>query len=157
MRIIRLMIALLVFWTVAFPQNTLAAAELSSNETKTKLVSEEIIKIPYKFNGYQEVKQIKYKGGKFAINASAYTAAADECGKSDGITASGKLVKENHTIACPPQYKLGTKIEIEGRGVYTCEDRGGAIKGNHIDIYVKTKAQAFSFGRRNLTARVVES
>src|SRR4030042_3923962 len=27
--------------------------------------------------------------GSFIANASAYTAAADECGKSDGITASG--------------------------------------------------------------------
>src|SRR3990172_12843291 len=36
--------------------------------------------------------------GKFAINASAYTAAADECGKSDGITASGVRVKENRTL-----------------------------------------------------------
>ena len=31
--------------------------------------------------------------GKFTINASAYTAAADECGKSDGITASGVKVQ----------------------------------------------------------------
>jgi len=157
MRIIRLMIALLVFWTVAFPQNTLAAANESSNETKTKLISEKIVKIPYKYKGYQEVEQIKYKSGKFNINASAYTAAADECGKSDGITASGNKVKENHTLACPSQYTLGTKIEIEGRGVYTCDDRGGAIKSNHVDIYMKTKAQAFGFGRKNLTARVVES
>jgi len=32
--------------------------------------------------------------GSFVVNASAYTAAADECGKSDGITASGKKVRE---------------------------------------------------------------
>jgi 3D (Asp-Asp-Asp) domain-containing protein len=36
-----------------------------------------------------------------------------------------------------------------------CQDRGGAIKGNHIDIYVKTKAEAFSFGRRNLEAEII--
>ena len=35
---------------------------------------------------------------QFTINASAYTAAADECGKSDGITASGLKVKEKETI-----------------------------------------------------------
>lgn len=93
--------------------------------------------------------------GKFIINASAYTAAADECGKSDGITASGKMVKENETIACPKNFAFGTKINIEGYGIYTCFDRGGAIKGNKIDIYMKTKAQAFAFGRRNLVAEVV--
>ena len=92
----------------------------------------------------------------FTINASAYTAAADECGKSNGITASGVKVLERRTLACPPQYPFGVKIEIEGRGVYVCEDRGGAIKGNHFDIYMETKIEAFAFGRRNLSAKVVE-
>ncbi len=130
--------------------------------------------IPYNYDGYIPVKtpeeiknekilakwsnrqeSVNLPEGKFTINASAYTAAADECGKSDGITASGIRVKENRTLACPSQYSFGTKIKIEGYGTYTCEDRGGAIKGNHFDIYMKTKSQAFAFGRRNLTAEVV--
>jgi 3D (Asp-Asp-Asp) domain-containing protein len=94
--------------------------------------------------------------GSFVVNASAYTAAADECGKSDGITASGAKVQANHTLACPKQYQMGTKIEIDGMGTYVCEDRGGAIKANHFDIYMPTKAEAFAFGRRNLIAMVVE-
>jgi len=93
---------------------------------------------------------------KFVINASAYTAAADECGKSDGITASGLKVEEQQTLACPPAFPFGTKISIEGVGERRCEDRGGAIKGNHFDIYVKTKTEAFAFGRRNLVAEVIE-
>ena len=93
--------------------------------------------------------------GKFIINASAYTASADECGKSDGVTASGKKVKENETIACPKSFAFGTKVNIEGYGTYICQDRGGAIKGNKIDIYMETKAEAFAFGRRNLVAEIV--
>jgi len=93
---------------------------------------------------------------KFTINASAYTAAADECGKSDGITSSGLKVAEKRTLACPPSYPFGTKISIEGVGILRCEDRGGAIKGNHFDIYMETKGEAFAFGRRNLVAEVIE-
>jgi 3D (Asp-Asp-Asp) domain-containing protein len=105
---------------------------------------------------YQEkIAVTVFPQGKFMINASAYTAAADECGKSDGITASGLKVKEKHTIACPPAFPLGTKIKIENYGVYVCEDRGGAIKNNHIDVYMKTKKEAFAFGRRSLLAEVV--
>jgi len=92
----------------------------------------------------------------FTINASAYTASADECGNSKGITASGIKVAIKRTIACPPAFPFGVKLEIEGYGTFVCEDRGGAIKGNHIDIYVETKSEAFAFGRRNLTARVVQ-
>lgn len=91
----------------------------------------------------------------FIINASAYTAAADECGKSDGITASGIKVAEKRTLACPPSYPFGTKIKIEGVGELRCEDRGGAIKGNHFDIYMETKSQAFAFGRQHLLAEIV--
>ena len=92
----------------------------------------------------------------FAIDASAYTAAADECGNNLGVTASGTKVAANRTIACPPEFPFGAKIKIEGQGTFICEDRGGAIKGNHIDIYVETKKEAFAFGRQNLMAEVVE-
>src|SRR3989344_5185309 len=85
--------------------------------------------------------------GEFQVNASAYTAAADECGKSDGITASGLKVAEKRTLACPKNYPFGTKIHIAGFGDFRCEDRGGAIKGNKFDIYMKTKSEAFAFGR----------
>ena len=81
--------------------------------------------------GYVQRNKIVYANlpkGDFTLNASAYTAAADECGKSDGITASGAKVQANRTLACPPGYKFGTKIEIDRMGTYVCEDRGGAIK-----------------------------
>ena len=94
-------------------------------------------------------------GKRFTINASAYTAAADECGKSDGVTASGLRVTENRTLACPPSYPFGTKVVIEGMGEFRCEDRGGAIKGNKFDIYMETKSEAFAFGRQHLEAEIV--
>ena len=46
--------------------------------------------------------------------------------------------------ACPPEYmhhgemrklECGTKLDVEGLGVVTCVDKGGAIKGNRLDIY----------------------
>jgi len=121
--------------------------------------SEEEIKREEKLAQWEE-KQAYLKSnlpdGKFTGNFSAYTAAADECGKSDGITASGIRVKENRTLACPPAYPFGTKVEVSGMGTYVCEDRGGAIKGNHFDIYMETKKQAFAFGRRNLEAEVMD-
>ena len=105
---------------------------------------------------YQPKDKSSLPSESFVVNASAYTAAADECGKSDGITASGKKVQEKRTLACPSRYRFGTKIQIEDMGTYICEDRGGAIKGNHFDIYMQTKKEAFAFGRRNLIAMVVE-
>jgi 3D (Asp-Asp-Asp) domain-containing protein len=149
------MIALPLLYVMLVPQHALAV-EISANETKINFEIKEnsnMVQIPYNFEGYKPVEK---RGKRIRINASAYTAAADECGKSDGITASGKLVREKHTLACPKTFAFGTKIKIDGFGTYTCEDRGGAIKGNHIDIYMKTKAEAFAFGRRHLEAEILE-
>lgn len=112
-------------------------------------------KILSKWKEKQEDKWKNLPKEKFVVNASAYTASADECGNDKGVTASGLLVKKNMTLACPPEYPFGAKISIEGVGTLRCEDRGGAIKGNHFDIYVETKHEAFAFGRRNLVAEVV--
>lgn len=38
-------------------------------------------------------------------------------------------------VACPPKYELGTKFWIDGYGELLCVDRGGAIKGNRIDVW----------------------
>lgn len=89
-------------------------------------------------------------------NVSAYCACVKCCGKTNGITASGAKATANHTIAAPSTYKFGTKIEIAGMGIYTVEDRGGAITGNKLDIYFNSHSEALQFGRRNLQIRVVE-
>jgi 3D (Asp-Asp-Asp) domain-containing protein len=96
------------------------------------------------------------QGEEFTMNATAYTAASDECGKGDGITASGLKVRAGETIACPERFPFGTKLKIKGMGTYVCEDRGGAIHGNHFDIFMDSKGQAFQFGRKMLSAEVVE-
>ncbi|HRY82458.1 MAG TPA: 3D domain-containing protein [Candidatus Moranbacteria bacterium] len=184
MRIISASLALLIAFVIISSNVAMAAEAGESNETKTNLniFSENKILLAYNddenFEGFDTEKKVEkaledskrekaleryaekrksasYPKGKFTINASAYTAAADECGKSDGITASGLMVKEKETIACPPQFPMGTKIKISGMGTYICQDRGGAIKGNHVDIYMKTKKEAFAFGRKNLEAEVI--
>jgi 3D (Asp-Asp-Asp) domain-containing protein len=37
--------------------------------------------------------------------------------------------------ACGPSYPLGTVFNIEGYGEVTCEDRGGGIGDDHIDVF----------------------
>lgn len=76
---------------------------------------------------------------------TAYCGCAKCCGKTDGITASGTHVTAGRTIAAPPEIPFGTQIIINGH-TYTVEDRGGAIKGNRIDIYFETHEEALAFG-----------
>ena len=54
------------------------------------------------------------------------------CGKHNGITASGRQAEFGVTCGVN-NLPLGTKIYIEGYGVYRVDDRGGMSK-NHVDI-----------------------
>ena len=94
----------------------------------------------------QAAKWINLPKNQFTINASAYTAAADECDNNLGVTASGIKVQEKRTIACPPEFPFGAKIKIEGMGTYVCEDRGGAIKGKDSSVQVRVGASVWRSG-----------
>ena len=59
------------------------------------------------------------------------------------------------TAACPPDMPFGTWLDIEGVGKRRCDDRGGAIKGNRIDIYMPSVDAAIEFGRRRLKVRIL--
>lgn len=74
------------------------------------------------------------------------------CGKSEsdpayGITASGKEARGGITIAVDKSLiPLGSEVYIEGYGLKIAQDTGGAIKGNHIDIYVQDHEKALTLG-----------
>lgn len=87
---------------------------------------------------------------------TAYCPCEKCCGKTNGITASGAKATANHTIAAPSNYPFGTKIEIENYGIYTVEDRGGAIKNNRIDIFMNSHQEALNFGKHQIRFRIVE-
>jgi 3D (Asp-Asp-Asp) domain-containing protein len=92
------------------------------------------------------------------MNVTAYTASVEECGKTDGITASGEKVQEHHTLAAGPSIPFGTKIYIpEFMKTFVVEDRGGAITDNHLDIYMERLEDAREFGRKDMYVFILES
>ena len=83
--------------------------------------------------------------GQFVL--TGYCPCAICCGKTNGVTASGRPARANHTIAADRRFAFGTQMIINNM-VYTVDDRGGAIKGNRIDIFFNTHSEALKFGRR---------
>ncbi len=94
------------------------------------------------------------------FTVTAYTAGPESTGKEPGdpaygITASGKVVEEGRTIACPQSLPFGTKIHIPKLDeTYVCEDRGSAITNGHLDIYKEDLDDALEFGVQELQAKV---
>lgn len=106
----------------------------------------------------QTIKIPDDAGASFRV--TAYTAGPESTGKEPGdpaygITASGKVVEEGSTIACPQALPFGTKIHIpELSETYVCEDRGSAITNGHLDIYIEDLDDALEFGVQELQAKV---
>lgn len=98
------------------------------------------------------------------VEATAYTEAEDECGRPKGDpdygrTASGEFVRRGMIAVDTDVIPMHSKVFLKGAGhldgLYLAKDTGGAIVGNRIDIYVPTKDEAFSFGRRNIKLYVI--
>jgi 3D (Asp-Asp-Asp) domain-containing protein len=82
---------------------------------------------------------------------TAYCACHKCCGKSDGITASGKKARYGY-VACN-WLPFGTKMHIKGLGDFVVMDRGAkslfGSKTNHIqhlDVFMNTHQEALNFG-----------
>ena len=96
--------------------------------------------------------------------ATAYCSCEKCCGswalnRPDGIvyTASGAVAEQGVTIAAdwdvlPP----GTIVYIDGLGERVVQDRGGAIKGNAVDINSEDHDEALVFGRQAVRLYIIE-
>ena len=92
--------------------------------------------------------------GGTVYKITAYCPCSKCCGKTNGRTASGTKATAGRTVAASSKFAFGTKLNIGGH-IYTVEDRGGAINGNKIDIFVNSHAEALQWGVRYLNVNVV--
>lgn len=69
--------------------------------------------------------------------------------KRVGITASGARAKKG-TIAADVAIPFGVRMDVPGYGRGVVQDRGGAIKGDHIDLFFKSHEEALRWGRQRL-------
>jgi 3D (Asp-Asp-Asp) domain-containing protein len=94
---------------------------------------------------------------------TAYSPDAQSCGESaDGITASGYSVWTNGmkmVAADTSVLPFGTLVSVPGydeAGLVPVLDRGGAIKGNRLDVLYATHERAIQWGVQRLEVTVWE-
>jgi 3D (Asp-Asp-Asp) domain-containing protein len=74
--------------------------------------------------------------------------------KKVGQTASGRMAHHGTIAADTNRYPFGTIMHVPGYGYGRVEDRGGGIRGDHIDIYFPSHKQALLWGKKQLTVKV---
>ncbi|MDQ6600196.1 hypothetical protein E2K98_09870 [Bacillus salipaludis] len=102
---------------------------------------------------------------KKTVIATGYTAGFESTGKYQGhpeygITYSGVKVKRDlySTIAADLNvFPVGTILFIPGYGYGVVADKGGAIKGNELDLYFNTVKDVYNqWGKKKLDIYVVQ-
>lgn len=71
-------------------------------------------------------------------------------------TSTGAMASASHTIAVDPRVvPYGSKLMINGI-IYTAEDRGGGVRGKHIDIFFNSHGETRQYGARNVEVFLVQ-
>lgn len=71
-----------------------------------------------------------------------------------GVTASGTHARHGTIAADASRYPFGTVIYVPGYGYGRVEDRGGAIQGDHVDLFFSSHDEAREWGRRILRVKI---
>lgn len=74
--------------------------------------------------------------------------------KAVGVSASGLRARRGTLAADTRIFPMGTVMHIPGYGWGRVEDRGSAIQGRKIDLFMPTHAEALRWGRRSVQVRV---
>ena len=97
------------------------------------------------------------------MEVTAYCPCKKCCGpKAQGLTASGKRINFNDSLfvaADKNVFDFHTKLKIPGYAngqAVPVLDRGGAIKGNKLDVFFPSHAEALKWGRQRVAVTVVE-
>lgn len=137
----------------------LLKSELKSKEQELQRVKQHTVKQQTK--NLHHTQSASTASKTLTAVATAYTAYCKGC---SGVTATGINLRENpnaKVIAVDPKViPLNSKVEVvyndQSLGVFVAGDTGGAIKGNKIDIFMPSKEEAYNWGRRTVTVRVLD-
>ena len=128
--------------------------KVNGEETERELLSQDILVEPQtlilengtsgKLESRGEV--IRYKK-VLDVKATAYTSS------SGAYTASGTVARVGAIAVDPTVIPLGSRVYITSDdgtswiyGYAVCEDTGGKIKGNRIDLFFNTESECINFG-----------
>ncbi len=145
-----------------------SSSEETDEPDSTEVISSMATEVNFRMLPEPEHKQepeheVRPQSEWMVFRATAYCPCEKCCGKwaknrPNGIvyTASGEVAIEGLTVAADwDVLPKGTVIEIENKGFRVVQDKGGAIKGNRIDIYFESHQEALEFGVQNVLVRII--
>lgn len=122
----------------------------------------------------EELPEVVTTGNQLYLTVTAYCPCATCCGwklnrygnpvynygpkrgsrKRIGYTSRGSRADIGTIAADPRAIPYGTRLEVPGYGFGIIEDTGGALKGNHVDIFFHSHREAMKWGVKRILVNV---
>lgn len=147
---------------IASEENLYGVSEYTERVKETSYIPQQDTSTP----DQTQVTEPRWKS--MSVTATAYCPCVECCGEwsdehpsrvgtdYEQLTASGTVPTAGRTIAVDPEViPLGSYVLV-GNQVYIAEDVGGAVTGNHIDIFFNTHEEALEWGVQTLEVKVFE-
>ncbi|MFZ5650620.1 MAG: ubiquitin-like domain-containing protein [Bacillota bacterium] len=125
-------------------------------EVSRGLVNREILSQPVDKVVEVGTAQTVSRGGQSIRFREAMDAVATAYTYTGYNTASGTAPEYGTVAVDPSVIPFGTRMYIDGYGYATALDRGGAIKGNRIDVFLESAAEAYSWGVRRVRVYILD-
>ena len=108
---------------------------------------------------YRQTDASSAKWQTVSMRVAAYCPCSKCCGQyADGITACGHKIRPGDAfVAADKHYSFGTEMAVPGydyNRTVKVLDRGGAIKGNRVDVFFHSHIEALEWGVQYLDVQV---
>ena len=147
---IKILLILVAGWMIGFAHHSLAvrpeisALKLERASLETSLYE---AKAGIDIATRVTVKTTAYSNDPVSINVARWR---------DEMTATNTHARRGVVAADWRVFPPGTRLFIPGYGEAVVEDRGGAIKGMHLDLFVDSVQEAKKWGVQELPVYVIE-
>lgn len=111
-----------------------------------KRLEEEISGIKGTIEPFEQVKKFTAKVTGYSNDSKSINVPEWK----DGRTATGTIACRGTIAADWNIFKPGTKLYVPGYGIGTIEDRGGKVKGHHLDIFFDSREKALEWGVKQM-------
>ncbi|NLW07373.1 MAG: DUF348 domain-containing protein [Clostridia bacterium] len=125
-------------------------------EVSRELIATEVIKEPVTEIVSVGALQLASRGGRDFRFQRAFVATATAYTHTGNRTKTGVWPQVGTIAVDPSVIPLGSRLYVEGYGFGTAQDVGSSIKGNRIDVFVDTEAEARRWGVRQVKVYVLQ-
>jgi 3D (Asp-Asp-Asp) domain-containing protein len=147
-RALKIIFVLLVGWSLGY-QHYQAASEQDIWDLRVQVAALEREAGEMRDTSVKKVRVITtaYSNDVVSINVPEWR---------EGKTATGMTARRGHAASDWNVFPPGTRLYVPGYGVVEVQDRGGAIRGHRLDLFMDSPEEAIEWGVKAVDVYVLE-